>query len=121
MAYGGFDKYMDAAAELGRNPVLNKHQIEPEFGDEQADAGRDCRARPRDQILRHERGQRNIHFSFSADHEEDWQPAHPVDPYSCYMCCQTYTHTYVPLSFSLRIESTLHVLSSPSEWCFPTL
>ena len=33
---------MDAAAELGRNPV-SKHQIQPEHGDEQADAGRDCR------------------------------------------------------------------------------
>ena len=31
---------MDAAAELGRNPV-SKHQIQPEDGDEQADAGRD--------------------------------------------------------------------------------
>ena len=30
---------MDAAAELGRNPV-SKHQIQPEYGDEQADAGR---------------------------------------------------------------------------------
>ena len=33
---------MDAAAELGRNPI-SKHQIQPEYGDEQADAGRDCR------------------------------------------------------------------------------
>ena len=43
---------MDAAAELGRNPV-SKHQIQPEYGDEQADAGRDCRtlrlARPNSQ------------------------------------------------------------------------
>ena len=31
---------MDAAAELGRNPV-SKHQIQPEYGDEHADAGRD--------------------------------------------------------------------------------
>ena len=31
---------MDAAAELGRNPA-SKHQIQPEYGDEQADAGRD--------------------------------------------------------------------------------
>ena len=38
MAYGGF--ILDAVAELGRNPV-NKHQIQPDFGDEQADAGRD--------------------------------------------------------------------------------
>ena len=31
---------MDAAAELGRNPV-SKHQIQPKYGDGQADAGRD--------------------------------------------------------------------------------
>ena len=30
---------MDAAAELGSNPV-SKHQIQPEYGDEQADARR---------------------------------------------------------------------------------
>ena len=35
---------MDAAAELGMNPV-SKHQIEPEYGEEQADAGRDYRTR----------------------------------------------------------------------------
>ena len=34
---------MDAAVEHGRNPV-SKHQIQPEYGDEQADAGRDCRS-----------------------------------------------------------------------------
>ena len=79
---------MDAAAELGRNPV-SKHQIQPEYGDEQADAGRDCRARSQDQILRRERGQGNIHFPCSADHEQDWQP-YPVDVYSCYMCDHTY-------------------------------
>ena len=44
---------MDAAAELGRNPV-SKHQIQPEYGDEQADAGRD--------ILRRVRGQGNVYF-----------------------------------------------------------
>ena len=31
---------MDVAAELGSNPV-SKHQIRPEYGDEQANAGRD--------------------------------------------------------------------------------
>ena len=30
---------MDAAAEIGRNPAVSKHQIQPENGDEQADAG----------------------------------------------------------------------------------
>ena len=39
MAYGGF--IMDTAAELGRNPVVSKHQVQPEYGDEQDDAGRD--------------------------------------------------------------------------------
>ena len=34
----------------------------------------------RDQILRYERGHGNIHFPFSADYEQDWQP-YPVDPY----------------------------------------
>ena len=61
---------MDAAAELERNPVSNKHQIQPEYGDKQADAGRDGRltrdgtAEPvsRDQILGHARGQGNIIF-----------------------------------------------------------
>ena len=38
------NKEMDAAAELGRNPA-SKHQIQPEYGDEQDDAGRDCRTR----------------------------------------------------------------------------
>ena len=42
---------MDAAAKIGRNP-LSKHLIQPEDGDEQAGAGRDCRtclARPMSQ------------------------------------------------------------------------
>ena len=47
----------------------------------------------RDQILRHERGQGNIHYSSSADHVQDWQ-TYPVDPYSCYMCNHTYIRLY---------------------------
>ena len=59
------DRYtMDAAAELGRNPVVSKHQIQPEYEDEQADAGRDCRTPvSRDQILRRERGEGKKTFS----------------------------------------------------------
>ena len=71
---------MDAAAEVGSNPV-SKHQIQPEYGDEQADA-------------RHARGQGNIHFPCSADHEQDWQP-YPVDPYSAICDDHTYIHTYI--------------------------
>ena len=41
---------------------------------------RDGAAEPvsRDQILRRERGQGNIHFPCSAAHEQDWPP-YPVD------------------------------------------
>ena len=50
---------------------------------------RDGTAEPVSQVLRRERGQGNVHFSCSADHEQDWQP-YLVDPYSCYM----YDHTW---------------------------
>ena len=84
MAYGGFNKYIDAAAEIGRNP-LSKHQIQPEYGDEQADAGRDCRTnlarRPNSEART---GTGKYSFPCSGDHEQDWQP-YPVDPYPCYM------------------------------------
>ena len=51
---------------------------------------RDGTAEPvsQDQILRHERGKGNIHFSCSAYHAQDWQP-YPVDAYSCYICDHT--------------------------------
>ena len=35
----------------------------------------------RDRILRRERGQGNIHFPFSGDDKQYWQP-YPVGPYS---------------------------------------
>ena len=55
---------------------------------------RDGTAEPvsRDQILRHARGQGNIHFPCSADHEQDWQP-YPVDPYSAVCDDHTYIDT----------------------------
>ena len=83
---------MDAAAELGRNPV-SKHQIQPEDGDEQADAGRDGRtrlARPNSQART---GTGEYYFPCSADHEQDWQP-YPVDPYSAKCDDHTYIHTW---------------------------
>ena len=43
----------------------------------------------RDQFLRRERVEGNIHFPSSADHEQDWQP-YSVDPYSRYMCYHTF-------------------------------
>ena len=55
---------------------------------------RDLAAEPvsRDQILRRERGQGNILFPYSANHEQDWQP-YPVDPYSAICDDHTYINT----------------------------
>ena len=86
---------MDAAAELGRNPV-SKRQIQPEYGDEQADAGRDgCirLARPNSQART---GTGQYYFPCSADHKQDWQP-YPVDQYSAICDDHTYIHTYIAL------------------------
>ena len=56
---------------------------------------RDGTAEPvsRDQIIRHARGQGNIHFPCSANHQQDWQP-YPVDPYSAICDDHTFIHTY---------------------------
>ena len=68
---------------------------------------RDGTAEPvsRDQILRHARGQGNIHFPCSADNEQDWQP-YPVDPYSAICDDHTHIHTYY--------IHTVDPMSSPS-------
>ena len=73
---------------------------------------RDGTAEPvsQDQILRHERGQRNINFAYSADHVQDWQP-YPVDPYSCYMCVTIHTSCTRPKSLSgLVLQSRIIVV-----------
>ena len=63
----------------------------------------------RDQILTHARGQGNIIFPCSADHEQDWQP-YPVDPYSA-ICddhtyiLHTYIHTYIHNTY---IQTYIH-------------
>ena len=69
---------------------------------------RDGTAEPvsRDQILRHARGQGNIHFPCSADHEQDWQP-YPVDPYSAVCDDYTYIHTYI---HTTMCDGVLHYL-----------
>ena len=69
MAYGGLSKWAPPR-KSGGNPV-SKDQIQPEYGDERLT--RDGTAEPvsRNQILRRERGQGNIHFPCSADHKQD--------------------------------------------------
>ena len=68
----------------------------------------------RDQILRRERGRRNIHFLCSADHVQAWQ-LYPVDPYSCFVCDHTYIHTsilYMKLKLDMKHQASrcTHIL-----------
>ena len=89
---------MDAAAELGRNPVSSTRFS---LSIEMSRLTRDGTAEPvsRDQILRHVRGQGNIHFPCSADHEQDWRP-YPIDPCSAICDDHTYIHTYIQINAS---------------------
>ena len=98
---------LDAAAELGNNPVSTRLSLSIEMSRLTRDGT--AEAVSRDQMLRRERGQGNIHFPCSADHGQDWQP-YPVDPYSCYMC----DHTYIIVQFSGLIEGSGLIVSDPS-------
>ena len=80
---------------------------------------RDGTAEPvsRDQILRHARGQGNVHFPCSADHEQEWQP-YPVDPYSAIICddhtyINTYIHTYIHLVLCFSQDYINYSKSAP--------
>ena len=66
-------KCMDAAAEIGKT---RKYSTRFSLSMEMRWLTQDGTPEhvPRDQILRRERKQGNIHFPCSAEHEEDWQP-----------------------------------------------
>ena len=67
MAYDGLNKYMDAVAEIGRNPVGKHQPISLSIENERAGAGRDGRtrlARPNSQGTNGDR--EIIHFLYSA-------------------------------------------------------
>ena len=76
------------------------------------DAERGCRTRL---ARRRKRGQGNIHFPCSADHEQDWQP-YPVDPYSA-ICgdhtYNTYILCYMWLNLTLAIHTYIHTYIGP--------
>ena len=95
------------ASELGRNSV-RKHQIQPEYGNEQADAGRNCRTRLAIfYYLRRERaGQREILFHYSADHVQDCSPYYPaqlINIYSFYMCDLYIIYLYAYILFATYV------------------
>ena len=70
---------------------------------------RDGTAEPvsRDQILRRERGQGNIQFPCSADHEQDWQ-LYPVNPYTLLyvMTIHTYSCLYDIIYHTTVLDSS---------------
>ena len=68
----------------------------------------------RDQFLRHVRGQGNIHFPCSPDHDQDWQP-YPVDPYSAIWDDHTDIHTAPFLFCEASFQASLAF--RPSEPC----
>ena len=74
---------MDAVAEIGKD-LVRKRQIQPKYGDKQADAGRDCQSRFARPYSQARTETRKYSFSLSSSsHEQDWH-AYSVDPYSCY-------------------------------------
>ena len=86
------EKMYHASTKEWVNEHCCAHQIQPEYGDEQADAERDGStrlARPNSQART---GTRGYYFPCSADHEQDWKP-YPVDPYSAICDDHTYIHT----------------------------
>ena len=84
---------------------------------------RDGTAEPvsRDQILRHARGQGNVNFPCSADHEQDWQP-YPVDPYSAICDDHTYIHTYLNIVMDGAAAARGPKVDSVTAfWCYGSL
>ena len=69
---------------------------------------RDGTAKPvsRDRILRRERGQGNVHFPCSADHEQNSR-LYRVDPYSAICDDHTYIHTWYIHQEGPSLSSTL--------------
>ena len=67
-----------------------------------------------DQILRHERGQGNINFPYSADNEQDSQP-NPVDPYSCYLCDHTWNSRSGICTVHTAVNTAVVLCSTPCD------
>ena len=105
MAYGGFINGRRRGTREESRKVSTRFSLSMEM----SRLTRDGTAEPvsRDQILRHARGQGNIHFPCSADHEQDWQP-YPVDPYSAILVCDD--HTYIQMHvYQVYSPFSLHI------------
>ena len=100
---------MDAAAELGRDPVRVSTTFSLNI--EMGRMTRDGTAEPvsRDQIIKPERRLGNIQWPCSADCEQDWQP-YPVDPYSAICDGHTYIHTYICYQIALWVSGECEIV-----------
>ena len=96
---------MDPTVELGRNPV-SKHQIQPEYGDEQAVTGLQNPSRETKFSGAINADREIFIFPGSADHVQDRQP-YRVDPYSCY-----YIYCSICLTIYYTISTVEHVTLS---------
>ena len=110
---------MDATAEIRRNPAskvstINSFSLYIVWGMGRMTRDGTAESVSRDQIFRRQRGQGNVHFPCSADHEQDWQP-YPVDPYSAICDDHTYVHPYYSITCLLFV---LVLVPSPSETWF---
>ena len=100
--------------------ILDRHPIRFSLSMEMSRLTRDGTVEPvsRDQILRHARGQGNIHVPCSADHKQDWHP-YPVDPYSA---IDTYIHCRDPMTMVLdTLPNFQHIMYSVYSWQPPEL
>ena len=91
---------MDAAAELGRNPV-SKHQVQPECEDEQADAGRYCRtrlARPNSQARTTRTGKYLFSLSVRLTTSRIGNLTRLIHTLAMCVTIHTYIHTYTLLN-----------------------
>ena len=120
MAYGGFEinKRTPPRNSEGIPYVSTRFSLSMEM----SRLTRDGTAEPvsRDQILRRECGQGDIHFPCSAGHVQDWQP-YPIDPYSCYMCDHTsYIHACAPTATRsyLKMSASFFLLLFLPFFCF---
>ena len=84
---------VDVAAELGRNAASTRSSLSMEMSKMMRDGI--AKIVSRDQILRRERRQGNIHSPYSADHEQNWQPDQ-VDP-SLAICDD---HTFIQILYT---------------------
>ena len=93
---------MDAASEIGRTPLSRQH-ICPEYEDEQADAGWNCRTRLARLHSKVQKGTgKNIYFCSSADREEDWK-LYPVGRFSS-LYVMTIQSQYFQRAFFILIK-----------------